>query len=117
MTDEILDAEVIEDDVDPPTIDSLFAHLVTDIQSGQDAEVLASEFLEDFVLADRPEAAQILGMLEMDTPTILATLKVAMNQALQSSFATIDQRGAGFIEDLKRRVKTRLTEMAAANGQ
>lgn len=116
MTDEILDAEVIED-AEPPTVDELISHLVTDIQSGNDAEVLASEVLEDFILADRPEAAQILMMLEMDTPTLLHTLKVTLNQALQETFTSIDQRGAGFIEDLKRRVKNRLTEMAAANGQ
>lgn len=115
MTDEILDAEVI--DTEPPSINDLLAHLVTDIQTGQDAEVLTSEVLEDFILADRPEAAQILTILETDTATLLIGLKSTMNQALQDSYAAIDKRGAVFIDDLKRRVKTRLTEMAAANGQ
>ncbi len=113
MSDKIVDEEIIEE-VEPTTVNEMFAHGVQDIMSGNGPDELAAEFVEDFVLQSREETGQILSLLESDSAGIVGLLKTFVGQGYQESLNALDQRGIVFIDGLKKAVKERLTELASA---
>lgn len=112
MSDKILDESIIEE-TEPMTPDELIAHLVQDITADNSPELLASEFINGFVLEAREETAQILSLLEMPSETLIGLLKGIVGQSYQASIDALDTRGVTFLENLKGEIKGRMTRLAS----
>lgn len=112
MRDKILDESIIEE-AELITPDELIAHLVQDIAAGNAPDELADEFIDGFVLQDRPETGQILSLLEMPSESLVGMLKGIVGQGYQSSLDALDSAGVNFLEGLKAEVKKRMTELAS----
>lgn len=92
--------------------EDLVNNLVQDIATGNDPAELAAEFVEDFVIHERPETQQILALLETPSDNLVGLLKGVAGQGYQVTIAALDERGLAFIDGLKLAVKERLTELA-----
>jgi hypothetical protein len=110
--DEILsesDLEVSE----PITPDELIQHLLLDVVNDAEPDDLADEFINDFVLENRSETAQILAMFETPSETIVEILKGVLTQGYQIQVDALDSKGVPFIESLKQAVKAKMTQLAS----
>jgi len=110
MNDKILDESIIEE-AEPITPDELIAHLLQDIVSGNAPGDLANEFIDEFVLCDRPESGHILSLLETPSESLVELLKGLTGQSYQASIDALDSRGVNFLENLKAEVKERMTQL------
>lgn len=111
MSDKILDEPVLEDSA-PITPDELIANLMQDITLDNSPADIADDFLNDFVLQDRPETTQILAMLETPSETLVELLKGIVGQSYQVQIAALNSRGEIFLDNLKAEVTSRMTELA-----
>lgn len=117
MSDKILDESIIEES-EPITPDELITHLLQDLVIGNEPNYLATEFIEEFVLAaNRPETGQILSLLEMPTESLVELLKGVVGQNYQLQIAAIETRGVDFLERMKSNVREQMTRLADDNAQ
>lgn len=116
MSDKILDESILDEETEPMTVDELLAHLLQDLISDSPADDVANEFIDDFVLANRSETGQILSLLETPSESLVELLKGIVGQSYQASIVALDERGVNFLEELKSKVRGRMTELANANG-
>lgn len=110
MSEEILD-EVQTEIEEPMTNEELIANLVQDAVLNADANNIATEFIDEFVLRDRPEAAQILTMLEMPTESIVEMFKGLLEKSFQTQIQAVDAHGLRYFENLKAAVKAQMLEI------
>ena len=94
------------------TPDELIITLLQDLVTGNAPDDLASEFVEDFVMQDRPEATQVLQMFDTPSAMIVEILKGVIGQSYQVQMEALETRGEDFIEGLKNSIKQRMTELA-----
>ncbi len=97
---------------EPMSNEESFTNLLQDLVSGNSPSIWASEFIEEFVLRDRPEAAQVTSMLEMPTENLVEMVKGVIEQSYQAQLQAVDERGHGFLDGLKAEVKNQMTELA-----
>lgn len=93
--------------------DELLLNLLQDLAAGNPPDDLAAEFVEEFVVRDRPEAAQILQMFETPSETIVDILKGVIGQSYQIQMEALEQRGKAFIDGLKTAISQEMTNLAA----
>ena len=111
MSDKILNEAILEES-EPLTGDELIANLITDIASGNQPSEIATDFINDFVLRDREETAQILAMLETPSETLVQLLTGICSQSYQVQMQTLENRGVAFLDGLKIEVRLKMTELA-----
>ena len=104
------DIDPIENEAITP--DELILNLLQDLAAGNPPDDLAAEFVEEFVVHDRPEAAQILQMFDTPSQTIVEILKGIIGQSYQVQMEALEQRGTEFIDGLKFAVRTKMNELA-----
>ena len=110
MSEKILDAT--EDDETPMSADEAFANLLQDIVLNEDPKLFAGDFIEEFVLQERPETSQILAMLEMPTENLIEMVKQIIEQGYQAQNQAVDKHGFNYLEGLKAEVRAQMTEIA-----
>jgi hypothetical protein len=103
----------IPEEAEPITPDELILNLLQDLVAGNPPDDLASEFVEDFVMQDRPEATQVLQMFDTPSATIVEILKGVIGQSYQIQMDALETRGEEFIDGLKYSIKQRMTELAS----
>lgn len=111
MSDAILNEDIIVES-EPITPDELIAHLIQDLLADSSPDDLAAEFIDEFVLQERAETAQILSLLDIPSEALADFLKGVVGQSYQQSVEAIDARGVHFLDSLKVAVRDRMTQMA-----
>lgn len=106
--DEILDSETVSDENEPPALDGMLQNLMQDILTDEPAETLADEFVEDFVLAGRPETGQVLALLDMPDETLIAFVEQLQLQTLEQ----LKQKAPAYLSELRAAIASRLAEIA-----
>ena len=106
-------AERVEDP-EPLSPDQLLMNLLEDLISSGPPEEVASEFVEEFVLKARPEAVQILAMLDAPSATVVEILKGVLTDAFQTQIRELDSKGEAFLDGVKAEVRAQM--QAAATG-
>lgn len=105
--------EELEDVKDEPmSPDELLKNLLEDMILGNSPEMLASDFINEFVLRDREETPQILILLEQPTESIVTMLGGFITEANRMQLQALSERGDAFIDGLKVEVKKQMTEIA-----
>ena len=112
MSDTILSEDLVTES-EPLTPDALIANLLQDLITDSGPDDIASEFIDEFVVRDREETAQILAMLETPSETLIELLKGIVGQGYQAQIAALDGRGVQFINGLKFAVKEKMTALAS----
>jgi hypothetical protein len=108
---EEIQSEVLEVE-EPMTADELLIHLLEDIVTDSKPDNLATEFVENFVLLDRPETPQFLAMLDAPPETLVEMVKTIIEQGYQAQIQAVDERGYRFLEGLKAEVKAQMLKLA-----
>ena len=111
MSDKILSEDLLTER-EPLSPDALIVNLLQDLITDSGPDDIAAEFIEEFVMRDREETAQIFGMLEMPTETLIELLKGIVGQGYQAQIDALDTRGSQFINGLKFAVKEKMTALA-----
>lgn len=93
---------------EPMQPEQLFPIMMQDIMNDEDPEALADDFFEQFVDASRPEAAHIIGLLDLPNETIFQL--VANMQA--QTFNVFISKAPDYLAKLRIIVGTRLTDRA-----
>jgi hypothetical protein len=110
MSEEKLNEIEIDDPMSP---NDLLANLTQDLILNADANNVATEFMDEFVLRDRPEeTSQILVMLEMPAESLAEMMKGVLGQAYQTQLQAVDNNGVRYFENLKAAVKKQMLELA-----
>ncbi len=109
-------AETIEEIVAPRQVDELLQATLQDLILNNPPDVLVSEFIEDFILIDRAETPEILALFEMPSENLVEVLRGIMTQGYQTQIQALDAHGFQFLENLKAKLKTQMTALAAENG-
>lgn len=104
-------ADAIETEVLSP--DDLVLNLLQDLAAGNPPDDLATEFVEEFIMQDRPEAAQVLQMFDTPSETIVEILKGVIGQSYQIQMEALETRGTEFIDGLKYSIREKMTEVAS----
>ncbi len=112
MSDKILDAQFVEQ-AEPMTPDELIAHLVQDVVADSELDELAEEFISEFILTDRPESGQILSLLDTPSESLVELVKGFVGQSYQATIDALDSRGVRFLDELRMKVKERMTQLAS----
>ncbi len=107
---EVLDENQTEID-EPMTTDELLLRLTQDLILDNDPNDLASDFINEFVLPDRPESTQVLGMLDLPTEYLIEMMRGLLEQSYQTQLQAVDNHGIRYFENLKAAVKTQMTEL------
>ncbi len=105
--------ETVEIASEPRPADEWIHVALSDLVLNNSPSDLVGEFIDDFILIDRPETPQILQMLEMPTANLIELLRGLMAQGYQTQITALDGHGASFIENLKAELKKQLTELSA----
>jgi hypothetical protein len=113
MSDAILDEN--ETESEPITPDEFIRDGMQDLILGNPPEMLADEFINEFVLLDRPETEQLLMMLDAPTEQLLEALKGIAAQSYQVQIEALNTRGFQYLDSLKAEVKAKLTALATAS--
>ncbi|MGD9561990.1 MAG: hypothetical protein AB7F88_07200 [Pyrinomonadaceae bacterium] len=92
--------------------DELIQHLLQDLITDAGPDDLANEFVNDFVLNDRPETGQVLAMFDTPAETLVEVLKGVVQQSYHVQLDALDRKGALFIDGLKIAVREKMAEMA-----
>jgi hypothetical protein len=108
---EEIQSEVLEVE-EPMTADELLIHLLEDLVADSDPADLATEFVENFVLRDRPETPQFLAMLNAPPETLVEMVKTIIEQSYQAQLQAVDERGYRFLEGLRVAVKKQMLKLA-----
>ena len=111
MSEEILDDAQTELD-EPMTVDELLANAMQDLLLDNEPDDLASEFIDEFVLRDRPETPQILAMFDLPTESLVEMFRSIIEQSYQTQMEAVSERGHKYLESVKAAVKKQLTELA-----
>jgi hypothetical protein len=116
MRDGILDEEILEENqtdfAAPRTLDEFIVVLSQDVILNHNPNELASEFMKDFVQIGRPEAAQVLAMLETPAEGLVVMVKGLLEQSFIAQSQAVDNFGFDYFERLKAAVKKKMTAMA-----
>ncbi len=105
--------EAVEPEIDEPmTADALIMQLLQDLLLDHEPTDLASEFIDEFVLRERPETPQFLAMLDAPIETLVEMVKAIVEQSYLGQLQVIDERGERFLESLKTAVKKQMLELA-----
>lgn len=112
MRDQILNESVLEESA-PMTADEMVSHVLQDVVLDNSPDDLADEFINEFVLQDRPETTQILSLLETPSETLVGVLKGICGQSYQAQLDALDLRGVSFLEKLKNEIGEKMTTLAA----
>ena len=110
MSNEVTDE--IKEDETPQTAEEFTGMFLHDLVLNEDPNILASEFIENFILKERPETSQVLTMLEMPTENLVQMVKHLIQQANQAQNEAVDNHGLEYLEGLKTAVRTQMTELA-----
>jgi hypothetical protein len=110
MSEKILD--VTEEAEEPTSADEFTAKFLQDLILNEDPDILASDFIDEFVLTGRPEAAQILGLIEMPTENLIGLVKELVVQGYHAQNQAIDNHGVQYLDGLKAAVRAQMTELA-----
>lgn len=102
------------ENAEPLSPDQLLMNLLEDLISDGPPEEVASEFVEEFVLKARPEAVQILAMLDAPSSTVVEILKGVLTEAFHTHIRELDSKGATFLDRVKAEVRSQM--QAAATG-
>jgi hypothetical protein len=94
------------------TADELVVHLLEDLVTASDPADLATEFIDEFVLRDRPETSAILAMLDAPSESLVETIKTIIEQGYEAQLQAVDERGHRFLEGLKAEVKAQMQKLA-----
>lgn len=113
METENTEIEDLETDDEIPTTDGLFVNALQDLILGNKPDELVTEFINDFVLVERPETPQILALFEMPNETIVQTFEGFCQHSFEVQKEAIRNNGAAFIEKLKFELKHQLEDLAA----
>jgi hypothetical protein len=108
---EEIQSEVLEVE-EAMTADELVVHLLEDLVTDSDPANLATEFVENFVLRDRPETSAFLAMLDAPPESLAETIKAIIEQGYQAQIQAVDERGYRFLEGLKAEVKAQMQKLA-----
>ena len=111
MSDAILNEDVLTES-ESLSPDGLIANLLQDLITDSGPDDIAAEFIDEFVMRDREETAQILAMLETPSETLIELLKGILGQSYQVQIDALDTRGVQFINGLKFAVKEKMTALA-----
>ncbi len=111
MRDQILNESVLEESA-PMTADEMISHVLQDVVLDNSPDDLAEEFINEFVLQDRPETTQILSLLETPSETLVGVLKGVCGQSYQAQLEALDLRGVLFLEGLKKEVRAKMMALA-----
>jgi hypothetical protein len=112
MSEENLN-EIPEEIDEPMSANELFANLTQDAVLNADVNNVATEFIDEFVLRDRPEeTSQILAMLEMPAENLVQMFKDLLGQSYQTQLQAVDNHGLQYFENLKAAVKAQMLELA-----
>lgn len=111
MSDKILNESVLVE-AEPLTGDELIATLLQDMMLGNPPSEAADDFINEFVLRDREETAQILALLETPSEGIVELLKSVVGQSYQVQMQALEDRGVSFVDGLKTEVRSKMTELA-----
>jgi hypothetical protein len=109
------ETEISETEIDDPTqLQEMIKNLVEDITLDNPPDLLASDFIDEFVLRQSESEAttQILIMMEQPTETLVQALKQIISQAYETQLELVDERGYRFLEGLKAEIKKQMTELA-----
>ncbi len=107
---EEIQSEVLEVE-EPMTADELLIHLLEDLVTDSDPANLATEFVDEFVLRDRPETPQFLAMLDAPPESLVEMVKAIIEQSYQAQLQAVDERGQRFLEGLRIEVKSQMLEL------
>lgn len=107
----INESELVEDEL--ISGEGLITNVLQDVVLGNPASDVADEFINDFVLQDREETAQILSMLESPSENLVELLKGVVTQGYQAQIEALNSKGFQYLESLKTEVRARLTALAA----
>ena len=110
MSEEILDE--IEEVEEPMSANELLANLLKDLVLNEEPDILATDFVEEFVIPGRPEASQILTVLEMPTENLIETVKGLIAESFQAQNQAVDDHGIQYLDGLKAAVRAQMTELA-----
>jgi hypothetical protein len=112
IRDKILNDEILEENqtdfAAPRTIDEFIVVLSQDVILNHNPNELASEFIKDFVKIGRPEAAQVLAMLETPAEGLLVMMKGLLERSFIAQVQAVDTFGLQYFENLKAAVKTEM---------
>jgi len=116
MRDKILNLEILDEnqtDFDEPrTLDELIVVLIQDVVINNNPNELASEFMEDFVKLFRPEATQVLTMLETPAEGLVVMVKTLLEQSYIAQLQGVDNHGLQYFKKLKAEIKKQMTDLA-----
>jgi hypothetical protein len=107
MNDEILETEELTEEGEPLTPDSLLTQLVADCLQDEPAEILAEEFVKQFVETNRPETPQILAILDLPDATILDVFAQMQAQTLEQ----LQTKAPAYLAQLRVEIAGRIAEL------
>ena len=96
----------------PLTAEELMASFLQDLVLNNDPNLLANDFINEFVLTDRPETTQILAMLEMPIESLMDMVKQIIEQGYQTQQECLANHGIFYLEGLKAAIRERMTTLA-----
>jgi hypothetical protein len=94
------------------TPEELIAQLVTDITTNSAPDDLVEDFIDNFVTVERPETAQLLGLLDGAPESVVELLKTYLATSYQAGVSALDTNGVAFLRSLKERLTLRMTQLA-----
>lgn len=112
MNDTILNDDLLTEN-EPLSPDGLIANLLQDLNADCGPDAIADEFIEEFVLSDRPEASQVMEMLEMPSYTLVEMLKAMVGLGYEAQIEKLDAQGVQFLDRVKSAVKEKMTTLAS----
>lgn len=108
-TEEVEDGE--NEQTEPMQMEQLFPLLMQDIVNDEDPEALADDFFEHFVEPNRPEAAQIINLLDLPDETIFQLIAQMQAQTMTAFMSN----APNYLAKLRKVIGTRLAERARRN--
>ncbi len=111
MSEKDLEADEVAIET-PMDANELMVNFLKDIVLNEDPNLLASDFIDEFVLQDKPETSQILAMFEIPTENLIEMVKGLIEESYQMQIQSVNNHGFQYLEGLKAAVKTQMTEIA-----
>lgn len=112
MSDAILNENELTEN-EPLTPEELLSNFTRDLVLNNPPADLVTEFIEDFVLVDRPETAQFTALFEMPAENLVELMRGLITQGFQTQIQALDSHGFAFIESVKAELKKQMTILAA----
>ena len=102
--------EVEDGENEPMTVEELFQSFISDATNEESPEILADDIFSEFVEPNKPEAAQILTILDLPDEAMFQLIAQIQMQGM----AKLVQAAPPYLAELRQIIARRLSERAVS---